>query len=120
MNLINGTCWVAYGFAIKDYFILSPNAAGVFLSLVQITLILVFRENTGAMSDMRAMSTRSYFFPSKSHLQEDFGGPARRNHHGANGNSREGVGHGMMEEEDASVTDSLARSNSQQRLVPTP
>ena len=116
MNLINGTCWVAYGFAIKDYFILSPNAAGVFLSLVQITLILVFRENTGAMSDMRAMSTRSYFFPSKSHLQEDFGGPARRTmHHGANGNSN-----GMMEEEDASVTDSLARSNSQQRLVPTP
>ncbi len=43
MNLINGTCWVLYGFAIKDYFILSPNVAGMALSLVQMSLIAMYR-----------------------------------------------------------------------------
>jgi len=65
MNLINGTCWVAYGFAIQDYFILSPNAAGMVLSLVQMSLIFIYREGR---DPRRNTSTRSFFFPSKSTL----------------------------------------------------
>ncbi|WZN61872.1 bidirectional sugar transporter SWEET [Chloropicon roscoffensis] len=90
MNLINGTCWVAYGFAIQDYFILSPNVAGVFLSIVQLTLVAVYKSNDEAG---RQMSTRTFFFPSRSTL-----------------GAEEGGGHAQ----DSVV---INRSNSQQRLV---
>lgn len=90
MNLINGTCWVAYGFAIQDYFILSPNVAGVFLSIVQLTLVAVYKSNDEAG---RQMSTRTFFFPSRSTLGAEEGG----------GHAQDSVG--------------INRSNSQQRLV---
>jgi len=80
MNLVNGTCWVAYGFAIKDYFILSPNAAGVVLSVVQIALIAIYRETDEQRLGSWGLSTRSFFFPSKSTLG------AGENGHGVNGN----------------------------------
>ena len=65
MNFVNGTCWVAYGFAIKDYFILSPNVAGMFLSTVQLFLVFLYRESDAASDGSGLISTRSFFFPSK-------------------------------------------------------
>ena len=67
MNLINGTCWVAYGIAIKDYFIACPNAAGMILSLIQMTLIAIYKPKRGSHNNNNnnnhPMSTRSFFFP---------------------------------------------------------
>ena len=88
MNLINGTCWVATG-CHPGLPILSPNVAGVFLSIVQLTLVAVKSNDEAG----RQMSTRTFFFPSRSTLGAEEGG----------GHAQDSVG--------------INRSNSQQRLV---
>ena len=42
MNTLNGTFWMAYGFAINDYFVYAPNAFGSGLGIIQILLCLIF------------------------------------------------------------------------------
>ena len=70
MNFCNSTCWIAYGAAIQDYFILSPNAAGMVLSLIQLCLILVYK---GKGEDNKT------FFMSGNADQKDNEGVARTN-----------------------------------------
>mmetsp|Transcript_37545 Transcript_37545/g.120455 ORF Transcript_37545/g.120455 Transcript_37545/m.120455 type:complete len:262 (-) Transcript_37545:531-1316(-) len=40
---INGALWVTYGLAVNDLFIAVPNAAGLLLSLVQLSFKAIFR-----------------------------------------------------------------------------
>ncbi|RLN37311.1 hypothetical protein BBJ28_00013962 [Nothophytophthora sp. Chile5] len=43
VNLINGSLWVLYGILANDMFVLSPNAMGVALSLVQVAMCIKYR-----------------------------------------------------------------------------
>ncbi|KAH7366493.1 hypothetical protein KP509_18G081100 [Ceratopteris richardii] len=40
---LNGTCWFAYSLALKDMFLLIPNAIGVTLSIVQLLIYFFYR-----------------------------------------------------------------------------
>jgi uncharacterized protein with PQ loop repeat len=41
-NTMNGTFWLAYGLAVKDYFIFVPNGLGTILGGIQILLLILF------------------------------------------------------------------------------
>ncbi|KAJ3093009.1 hypothetical protein HK102_013283 [Quaeritorhiza haematococci] len=41
-NLITSLLWAAYGIAIKDWFIIGPNAVGILTGLVQLFLCVIF------------------------------------------------------------------------------
>ncbi|POM67828.1 MtN3-like protein [Phytophthora palmivora] len=45
VNLVNGSLWVLYGILANDMFVLTPNAMGVVLSVVQVVLCIKFRHN---------------------------------------------------------------------------
>lgn len=45
VNLVNGSLWVLYGILANDMFVLTPNALGVVLSVVQVVLCIKFRPN---------------------------------------------------------------------------
>uniref|UniRef100_H3GDC8 Sugar transporter SWEET1 n=1 Tax=Phytophthora ramorum TaxID=164328 RepID=H3GDC8_PHYRM len=45
VNLVNGSLWVLYGILADDMFVLSPNALGVALSVVQVALCVKFRHS---------------------------------------------------------------------------
>lgn len=52
LNLTNTSFWLAYGFAIKDHFILIPNGVGLLLGIIQGLLCLIFpRLETHAVLD---------------------------------------------------------------------
>lgn len=54
MNIVNGSAWAIYGFALGDYFLASPNALGACFGMLQCALCAVFpkskppAETTGA------------------------------------------------------------------------
>ncbi|KAK9808574.1 hypothetical protein WJX73_010693 [Symbiochloris irregularis] len=54
MNVINGALWVTYGYATKDYLILTPNAAGFVLGLGQLMLCLTFPRDSRAKRESRS------------------------------------------------------------------
>ncbi|KAG6620745.1 MtN3-like protein [Phytophthora cinnamomi] len=61
MNLLNGSLWMLYGILANDMFVLTPNAMGVVLSVVQVALCVKFRhsgsiERPGAHSDAVILS----------------------------------------------------------------
>lgn len=43
-TLINCGLWIAYGFAIKSLYVWLPNTAGILVSLLQMVLLLRFRQ----------------------------------------------------------------------------
>ncbi|GMF35373.1 unnamed protein product [Phytophthora fragariaefolia] len=45
VNLINGSLWVLYGILANDMFVLTPNAMGVVLSVIQVALCIKFRHS---------------------------------------------------------------------------
>ncbi|KAI9994732.1 hypothetical protein PInf_011563 [Phytophthora infestans] len=45
VNLVNGSIWVLYGILADDMFVLTPNALGVVLSVIQVALIIKFRHS---------------------------------------------------------------------------
>ena len=44
--ILNGSLWVAYGYALNNYAIMAPNAAGVALSLIQVALLCIYPRST--------------------------------------------------------------------------
>lgn len=42
LSLLNGSLWVVYGVAIRDFFIVVPNFCGLVLALVQLAFKLIF------------------------------------------------------------------------------
>mmetsp|Transcript_15953 Transcript_15953/g.19476 ORF Transcript_15953/g.19476 Transcript_15953/m.19476 type:complete len:336 (-) Transcript_15953:1188-2195(-) len=52
MGLLNSFFWLAYGLALNDMIIFTPNGCGFFLSILQLILCLIFpRNNTDDNSD---------------------------------------------------------------------
>ncbi|KAE9016459.1 hypothetical protein PR001_g14651 [Phytophthora rubi] len=45
VNLVNGSLWVLYGILANDMFVLTPNAMGVVLSIIQVALCVKFRHS---------------------------------------------------------------------------
>ncbi|KAG6579783.1 MtN3-like protein [Phytophthora cinnamomi] len=45
VNLVNGSLWVLYGILADDMFVLTPNAMGVVLSVIQVVLCIKFRHS---------------------------------------------------------------------------
>ena len=43
-NLVNGSLWTCYGFALSDMFIALPNLLGILSSIIQIVLVFVFKK----------------------------------------------------------------------------
>ncbi|KAG7388629.1 hypothetical protein PHYPSEUDO_012120 [Phytophthora pseudosyringae] len=54
VNLANGSLWVLYGILANDMFVLTPNAMGVVLSLVQVALCVKFRHGADDGAVMNA------------------------------------------------------------------
>ncbi|MGB9936830.1 MAG: SemiSWEET family transporter [Methanobacterium sp.] len=42
--IINCFCWVIYGLGTNDFFIVTPNAIGIFLGLATVIIIFRFRK----------------------------------------------------------------------------
>jgi hypothetical protein len=45
-NTANGVFWMAYGFAVLDYFVYVPNGLGALLGFIQMFLFLIFPRGT--------------------------------------------------------------------------
>jgi solute carrier family 50 protein (sugar transporter) len=55
VNLVNGSLWVVYGILANDMFVLTPNALGVVLSVVQVALCVKFRHGEGEAAKFDAV-----------------------------------------------------------------
>ena len=107
MNFVNGLCWTAYGWAIKDYFILGPNAAGMVMAAFQIALIASFPSRSHELR-----TAGSFFFPrAAGNAMTANGIVGPRN--GGSGTYLDEVGSGG----DPGAGE-LSKSDSQQNLVP--
>ena len=67
---VNGFSWAAYGFALKDWFLVSPNMFGGVLGVVQLTFLATFGKNTKKKKMMMSSSINSV----KIELEERGGG----------------------------------------------
>ena len=81
---VNGFSWAAYGFALKDWFLVSPNMFGGVLGVVQLTFLATFGKNTKKKKMMMSSSINSV----KIELEERGGG---------------GLGGGEEEEEEEEI-----------------
>ncbi|RLN49756.1 hypothetical protein BBJ29_002735 [Phytophthora kernoviae] len=50
VNLVNGSLWVLYGILANDMFVLTPNALGVALSVIQVALCIKYRPTGPALN----------------------------------------------------------------------
>jgi solute carrier family 50 protein (sugar transporter) len=67
---VNGFSWAAYGFALKDWFLVSPNMFRGVLGVVQLTFLATFGKNTKKKKMMMSSSINSV----KIELEERGGG----------------------------------------------
>jgi solute carrier family 50 protein (sugar transporter) len=67
---VNGFSWAAYGFALKDWFLVSPNMFGGVLGVVQLAFLATFGKNTKKKKMIKSSSISSV----KIELEERGGG----------------------------------------------
>jgi len=65
MNMVNSSCWVAYGYSLHDPFIMYPNIVGAVVTLVQFGLIAKYpktgpKEDNGSLFPTRNTRDNTY------------------------------------------------------------
>lgn len=46
MTVVNSSLWCAYGYVVRDIFVVVPNALGLLLGFIQVSLFCIFPENS--------------------------------------------------------------------------